>query len=127
MDYYENVQPSLYGESRTPEFHWNWGAFMLNWIFGFANKAWLCFLCLIPLLNIVWPFVCGAKAEQWAWESGEFEDEKSFRATMRSWNRAGLLSFIITIVVLVLYLILAVGLVAALRFNGQDVSDFVNF
>ena len=125
MDYYDNMQSGsyesqpYYGETAAPDFHWNWGAFMYNWIFGFANKAWLCFLCLVPLLNIVWVFVSGAKAEKWAWESGEFENEKTFRATMRSWNRAGLLTFIITIVVLVLYLVMGVSLFAMLRYAGE--------
>ncbi len=127
MDYYENMQPVRYNEPETPEFHWNWGAFMYNWIFGFANKAWLCFLCFVPLLNIVWDFVSGAMAEKWAWESGEFEDGKCFRAAMKSWNRAGLLTFIITIVLLVLYAVLGVTVFSALRRYGYDVGDISSF
>lgn len=127
MDYYENLEPVSYRDPMTPEFHWNWGAFMFNWIFGFANKAWLCFLCFVPLLNIVWVFVSGAKAEKWAWESGEFENEKCFRAAMKSWNRAGLLTFIITVVVAVLYIVLGVTVFSALRRYGYDIGELSSF
>jgi len=125
MDYYENMQPARYDAPQEPEFHWNWGAFMFSWIFGFANRAWLCFLCFVPLLNIVWVFVSGAKGEKWAWESGTFEDERSFRATMKSWSRAGLLIFIITVVVVVLYAALGVSMFAFLRQTGYDLGSIV--
>ena len=124
MDYYEDMQPVSYQELAEPDFHWNWGAFMFNWIFGFANKAWLCFLCFVPLLSIVWVFFCGAKGEKWAWESDEFENETAFRATMRSWNRAGLLTFIVAVVVFVVYVILGLTAFTAFRQNGVDFSGF---
>jgi hypothetical protein len=89
----------------APVCKWNWGAFFQSILFGFANKAWMTFLCLIPFFNFVWIFVCGAKGEEWAWKSGEFQDEGSFHATMKSWNRAGLLSLIILAVVVVIWLI----------------------
>ena len=127
MDYYENMQPVGYGEPVTPDFHWNWGAFMLNWVFGFANKAWLCFLCFVPLLHIVWIFVCGARAERWAWESGMFENGAAFRTTMRTWNRAGLLLFIVTIVVVVLYAVLGAAVFGFLHSQGYDISDISTF
>ncbi len=122
MDYYENMQPVYNNQYQEPDFHWNWGAFMFNWVFGFANKAWLCFLCFVPLLNIVWVFVSGVKGEKWAWESGEFANEQAFRATMRSWNRAGLLTFIITVVVLILYAVLGVTMFSTLQRYGYDLT-----
>lgn len=108
MDF-ENMSPVSYTTNNTPDFKWNWGAFTQNILFGFANKAWLTFLCFVPLLNIVWIFVCGAKGEKWAWESGEFANEQTFRAVMKSWNRAGLLCLIIFVVVIVFYLLMGVS------------------
>ena len=38
---------------------WNWGAFMYNIFWGIGNKSYLPLLCLIPVFNLVWIFVCG--------------------------------------------------------------------
>lgn len=105
-------------------FHWNWGAFFFNILFGFANKAWLTFLCFIPVFNIVWIFVCGAKGEKWAWESGEFNNEESFRATMRSWNRAGILQLILVVISLVICLIAYASIMAVLAKALQGYAYF---
>lgn len=77
---------------------WNWGAFMFNIFWGLGNHAYLTLLMLVPCLNIVWLFVCGAMGNQWAWKSGEFKDVEQFMAVQRTWNRAGLIYFIITII-----------------------------
>lgn len=34
---------------------------MMNIMWGIGNKSYLTLLCLIPLFNIIWIFVCGAK------------------------------------------------------------------
>lgn len=93
---------STFYDTPAKQFRWNWGAFMYNWVFGFANRAWLTFLCLIPGFNIIWMFVCGAMGEKWVWNAGHFEDGYTFRAVMDSWNRGGKIAFIVCMVVLVL-------------------------
>ena len=105
--------------SNQKDFHWNWGAFMFSIFFGFATKAWLCFLTLVPLVNIVWPFVCGAKGEKWAWETGEY-DFNAFQVMVKSWNRAGLFAFILAVVVIV------INIVAAASFTALIASFFNN-
>lgn len=85
---------------------WNWGAFMYNIFWGIGNKCYLPLLCLVPLLNIVWVFVCGAKGNQWAWEAGDYSTPEEFLKVQATWSRAGLASFIIVCVVLVLEFIL---------------------
>ena len=102
---------------------WNWGAFMFNIVWGIGNHAWLTLLCLIPCLNIVWMFVCGALGNKWAWKSGEFKDVETFLAVQRTWNRAGLVCFIIYLVFIVFYVILLIlgvgtGVLAGLMESG---------
>jgi len=99
---------------------WNWGAFMFNFAWGVGNKAWLALLCLIPIFNIVWVFVCGAKGNEWAWKTGEFKDVETFLAVQKTWNRAGLVSFIITIVFVVIYFIMIALFGAALFSYGYN-------
>jgi hypothetical protein len=82
---------------------WNWGAFMFNIFWGIGNKTYLPLLCLIPIFNIVWFFVCGFKGNEWAWQKGDYQDIETFKAIQATWNRAGLVQFIIKMAVMALY------------------------
>lgn len=107
---------------------WNWGAFSNPVVFGVANRTYktiLAFLpCLIPCLtailwiyNIIplyvflaslpllfaWNVSCGLFAERWVWGTGQYEDGATFRAVMDSWNRAGLMKFVVGIIYTVLF------------------------
>ena len=89
---------------------WNWGAFMFSIMWGIGNHAYLCLLMLIPCLNIVWVFVCGAMGNSWAWKSGEFKDVEQFMAVQRTWNRAGLVWFVIALVSIIVSIVISVAL-----------------
>lgn len=96
---------------------WNWGAFMFNWIWGIGNKTYLPLLNLIPLVNIVWIFVTGFKGNEWAWQKSDYEDVETFKKVQESWNRAGLVQFIVYIIVLVLYFIFFASILSNLTNN----------
>lgn len=83
---------------------WNWGAFMYNFVWGIGNKTYLPLLCLIPIFNIVWVFVVGFKGNEWAWQKNSYKDVETFKAVQATWNRAGLVSFIITILFVLIYI-----------------------
>src|SRR5690348_2738425 len=53
---------------------WNWGAFLLNWIWGAANGVYIAFLMFVPLVNVVMIFVLGAKGNEWAWRKERWRD-----------------------------------------------------
>ncbi|MDR0880151.1 MAG: ribonuclease G [Clostridioides sp.] len=84
---------------------WNWGAFMYSIVWGIGNKCYLPLLCLIPIFNIVWVFVCGAKGNEWAYRNSEL-DAETFMAIQETWNRAGLVMFMISLAVVVLWIII---------------------
>ena len=96
---------------------WNWGAFMYNITWGFGNKTYLPLLCLIPVFNIVWVFVCGFKGNEWAWQKGDYEDVDTFLAVQKTWNRAGLVSFIIAFVLVVLYFVFFAAIITSILSN----------
>ena len=87
---------------------WNWGAFMYNIFWGIGNKTYLPLLMLIPIFNIIWIFVVGFKGNEWAWQKGEYKDVDTFKAVQATWNRAGLVQFIISFAVFVLYTVFVV-------------------
>lgn len=100
--------------------HWNWGAFMFNIYWGIGNKSYLPLLCLIPIFNIVWIFVCGAKGNQWAWQNNDYKDTETFQAVQSTWNRAGFVSFIIAIAIIVFYILLVAVAGVALFHAGNS-------
>lgn len=85
---------------------WNWGAFIFNIFWGIGNKSYLPLLCLIPFFNFVWVFFCGAKGNEWAWKAGGYTDIETFKAVQATWNRSGLVAFIIYAAIFGLYIIL---------------------
>lgn len=48
---------------------WNWGAFLLNWIWGIGNSTYIALLMFVPLVNIFMFFILGAKGNEWAWKN----------------------------------------------------------
>lgn len=93
--------------------HFNWGAFLLNWIWGIMNKKWITLLILpsniIPILGplamSVW---FGIKGNRWAWESKKWESVETFNEAQKFWVRLWLVLFIFgTIILLKVILILA--------------------
>ena len=69
---------------------WNWGAFLLNWIWGIGNSTFIAFLMFVPFVNMVMPFVLGAKGSAWAWRNKRWENVEAFKTTQRKWVRWGL-------------------------------------
>jgi hypothetical protein len=68
---------------------WNWGAFLLNWIWGLANNTTLALLVFIPCVNFVMPFVLGLRGSAWAWQNKRWESVEQFRKAQRYWALAG--------------------------------------
>lgn len=89
---------------------WNWGAFLLNWIWGIGNSVWIALLCLLPFVGFVMIFVLGAKGNEWAWQSKKWDSIEHFKRTQRNWVWWGLG---IWGSVIALYIIMIIAAVAA--------------
>jgi hypothetical protein len=77
---------------------WNWGAFLLNWIWGIGNSTFIALLMFVPLVNIVMIFVLGAKGSKWAWRNRYWRDPEHFRTTQRKWAIAGFIIWPVAII-----------------------------
>lgn len=82
----------------------NWGAFLLSWIWGLGNGTYIALLTLLPVANVVMPFVLLFKGDQWAWQNERWRDVAHFRSVQRNWTIAA-------VVIYGLGLALVVGLV----------------
>ncbi len=76
---------------------WNWGAFLLNWIWGLGNSTPIALLAFIPFFGFIWIFVLGAKGSAWAWRNRKWESVAHFRRVQRTWAFAGLGVLVVSI------------------------------
>lgn len=77
---------------------WNWGAFLLNWIWAIGNRCYFGLLMFVPLFGLAVPFILGWKGNAWAWRKGEWHSVSAFRRAQRRWTQAGLLTWCFAIV-----------------------------
>ena len=105
----------------------NWGAFLLTWIWGIGNNVWISLLALLGILpyigwiaQIAMAIILGLRGSEWAWQSKRWENLEHFRKTQRSWMwwGIGVLIFqVIAVTLLVTLVIVALIVVGALSYN----------
>ncbi len=81
-------EPQVRADPKTipPEIdRWNWGAFLLNWIWGVGNNTFIALLTLVPVVGFVMLFVLGAKGSRWAWRNGRWDSVEHFKRVQRLW------------------------------------------
>lgn len=80
---------------------WNWGAFLLNWIWGLGNRTPIALLALIPVIGFLMMIVLGVKGNAWAWQNDSWKNVSHFRRTQRYWAIAGFIVWGSMIVIIV--------------------------
>jgi hypothetical protein len=64
---------------------WNWGAFLLNWIWGIGNNTLIALLMFVPFFGFIMAFVLGAKGSAWAWRNRKWDSIEHFKTVQRKW------------------------------------------
>ncbi len=95
---------------------WNWGAFLLSWIWGLGNNTFIALLALVPFVNFVMIFVLGAKGSAWAWRNKSWESVEHFKRVQRKWAIAGVIAWLALI-----GLCVALYFAIAAAFKSSDV------
>ena len=75
---------------------WNWGAFLLHWIWGIGNRTWIALLMFVPFVNLVMMFLLGAKGSAWAWRNRRWDSVAHFRRVQRMWARWGVVVWVVS-------------------------------
>jgi hypothetical protein len=83
---------------------WNWGAFLMNWIWGLGNRTYIALLCLIPVVNLVMIFILGAKGGQWAWKNRQWRGIEQFTRVQGLWTAFGFGMLAGCLVMLILFI-----------------------
>ncbi len=108
----------------------NWGAFLLNWIWGIGNNTYITLVIFLSFIAAVIPFfgafvplaLCiwfGVKGNEWAWQNKKFESVEAFHEYQKKWAIAGVIVVIAFFVLAVLATFLGV---AALYSLGSSVK-----
>lgn len=75
---------------------WNWGAFLLNWIWGIGNNTFIALLVFVPFFGFVMPFVLGVKGSAWAWRNKRWDSAEHFLIVQKKWAKwAALVYFLL--------------------------------
>ncbi|MHC5595427.1 MAG: serine/threonine protein kinase [Nostoc sp.] len=70
---------------------WNWGAFLMPWLWMWPNQVWYGLFCFIPQVGSLMAIALGAKGNEWAWKSRRWRSIEQFKAHQRGWAIAGIL------------------------------------
>ncbi|MFH7029795.1 MAG: serine/threonine protein kinase [Heteroscytonema crispum UTEX LB 1556] len=70
---------------------WNWGAFLIPWLWVFTNKVWGGLFVFMPQIGWVMTIALGAKGNEWAWRSRRWRSIEHFKEHQRGWAIAGIL------------------------------------
>lgn len=72
---------------------WNWGAFLLNWIWGIGNNTFIALLMFVPFVNVLMAFILGVKGSTWAWRNKRWASVEEFQAVQRKWTKWALILY----------------------------------
>jgi hypothetical protein len=90
---------------------WNWGGFLLTWVWGIGNSVWWSFLVFVPYLGfMVMPWVLAFKGNQWAWQSRHWDSVEHFKRVQHTWAMWGLGITIAVTLLLTIIILLGLGL-----------------
>lgn len=123
-----SIQLNLEGNKEVPPGvqGWNWGAFLLTWIWGICNGTYIALLSLIPVVHLAMMFVLGVKGNEWAWRNKDWKSVEEFHRAQRRWAAWGIglwLTFI-AICVGIPLLLLAWGVKTEMPEIKSMISDF---
>lgn len=87
---------------------WNWGAFLLTWIWGIGNNVWIALLALLGIIpyigwvaHLTMAIILGLRGSEWAWQSKTWDSLEHFRKTQRNWMWWGIGVLILQVFMLI--------------------------
>ena len=86
----------------------NWGAFLMNWLWAVNHATWLGLLCFVPYAGVVMQFMLGFKGNEWAWQNRKWDSIEHFQETQKVWTKWGVGLLIVGFVLGVLFVFAAI-------------------
>ncbi len=109
---------------------WNWGAFLLTWIWGIGNNVWIALIALAGLIpyvgwviRIVMAIVLGVHGNEWAWQKKRWDSIEHFRKTQRTWIKWGVGMLVLQLLLMISIAVLVISLIMIATSGGAK-SNF---
>ena len=81
---------------------WNWGAFLLNWIWASSNEVYYpIFLYLVLPINVVMMFLLGAKGNEYAWQNKRWDSIEQFQSVQKKWAWSAVACYLVLTSILI--------------------------
>lgn len=93
--------------------HFNWGAFLMNWIWGIMHKKYITLLyfvaCIIPIIGpIAISIWFGFAGNKWAWESKNWESIEQFNEIQKNWVKLWIILCIVSLIIAIKIILLLI-------------------
>ncbi len=108
----------------------NWGAFLLSWIWGIGNNSYITMWAFLAAVLVYIPFIgpfiplalCiwfGTQGNQWAWQNREWNSVEHFNEVQKKWAIGGAIAFVVFFVFTIVFTLAIVGIAAATASKGM--------
>lgn len=89
----------------------NWGAFLLSWIWGLGNKTYITLLMFVGMILSIIPIIggfivlglliwFGIEGNTWAWQNKRFESIEHFHEYQKKWVIAGIVVLFLNAIII---------------------------
>jgi hypothetical protein len=103
---------------------WNWGAFLLTWIWSVAHGVWWGLSALIPIpgVSLIVGILLGIKGSRSAWENKKYSSIQEFNESQKNWTIAGLVVIAVNIIAIIAIIYIVFGNLNNMQKNADDAS-----
>jgi len=108
---------------------WNWGGFLMTWIWGIGNNVWISLIALLGLIpyigwiiSLTMRIILGIRGSEWAWQNKKWDSIEHFKKMQRTWMWWGLGLIIAYIVFIIALTFLIISLFMIGKTMGIDDS-----
>lgn len=104
---------------------WNWGAFLLNWIWAIAHAVWIGLIGILPCASLIMAIVLGIKGNEWAWQNRRFASVQEYMEVQKAWRKWGVIVLLISVAInIVVWILWGCAMVAANMSGGLNQGSF---
>lgn len=113
---------------------WNWGGFLMTWIWGIGNNVWIALIAILGMLpgvgwliTIAMRIILGIKGSEWAWQNKKWDSVEHFKRVQRTWMwwGIGLIAAWFILVIAVAVLMIALYMIGFTTDMFPDWHDFL--
>ena len=120
---YQQDRAAVNNDERTRFYNreinsWNWGAFLLGWIWGIFNNVYWTLIALIPIpfCSLVVAIIAGIKGTKQSWENGKWQDSdiSKIKKKQKGWMIAGFIVLGVEILLPIIFWSTFIQLIASM-------------